>query len=190
MLNLKVVWACCALAASLSAQGSPPNTYLVHYLISDLPGIADHQNASLQNPWVSNNGLSSAAVTATVAPDSPGFLTLGALNGFSYIAAEHADGSLGPAGLLKGVSTTSAKTGEAIALFGTGFGAPAQLASHPPAVLIGGIPAQVVFAGAIAPGLDQINVTVPQSLPDGDAEVVASLGNGVSQPGAFLTVGK
>src|SRR5579872_1536940 len=41
----------CALAACVTAQSGPPNTYLVHNLVSDLPGLADHTDASLQNPW-------------------------------------------------------------------------------------------------------------------------------------------
>ena len=39
-----------AAASSLSAQITG-NTYLVHNLVSDLPGIADHQDTNLVNPW-------------------------------------------------------------------------------------------------------------------------------------------
>ncbi len=34
-----------------------PNTFLVHNLVSDLSGIADHQDANLVNPW--GNGFGS-----------------------------------------------------------------------------------------------------------------------------------
>ena len=39
------------IAGVLAAQNAPPNTYLVHNLVSDLPGLADHQDPNLQNPW-------------------------------------------------------------------------------------------------------------------------------------------
>ena len=138
---------------------------------------------------VNNNGLASAPVQATVAPDSPGFFTLGSANGVSYVAAEHADGSvIAPAAVVK--SGTPAKAGETIALYGTGFGTTAQLTSHPPVVLVAGVPAQVTYAGMIAPGLNQINVTLPPELPAGDAEVIATMGNGASQTQVFVTIGQ
>ena len=40
-----------AVPASLLGQGVNPNSYLVHNLVSDLAGIADHQDANLINPW-------------------------------------------------------------------------------------------------------------------------------------------
>jgi uncharacterized protein (TIGR03118 family) len=44
-------------AAALSAQTTTPaNAYLEHGLVSDLPGIADHQDPNLVNPW--GNGFS------------------------------------------------------------------------------------------------------------------------------------
>src|SRR5215469_5512430 len=46
---------CCASAATLAAA----NAYLVHNLVSDLPGIADHQDKNLVNPW--GNAFSSGS---------------------------------------------------------------------------------------------------------------------------------
>ncbi len=40
-----------ALSAVLSAQTAPSNKFLVHNLVSDLPGVADHQDPNLQNAW-------------------------------------------------------------------------------------------------------------------------------------------
>jgi uncharacterized protein (TIGR03118 family) len=40
-----------AAAAALSAQSTPPNSYLVHNLVSDQAGVADHQDPKLVNPW-------------------------------------------------------------------------------------------------------------------------------------------
>jgi uncharacterized protein (TIGR03437 family) len=57
-----------------------------------------------------------------------------------------------------------------------------------PAILIGGAPAKVAFAGLISPGLYQINVTIPAGLPAGDATVIATLSNGETQPAAYITI--
>jgi uncharacterized protein (TIGR03118 family) len=131
---------------------------------------------------VTDNGLTSAIFSTTVVPSAPGFFILGTANGNSYIAAEHSDGSLiGPASLVKGATTTGAKAGETIQLFGTGFGSK-------PSVVIEGIPATVTFGGQISPGLYQINVVVPAGLAAGDASVVAFVGNAESQPGAFISI--
>jgi uncharacterized protein (TIGR03437 family) len=54
--------------------------------------------------------------------------------------------------------------------------------------MIGGVAAEVTFAGLIGPGEFQFNVVVPAGLPDGD-QVVTATYNGVStQPGVLLTV--
>ena len=37
--------------AGLYAQTAAPDTFLVHNLVSDLPGVADHQDPKLVNPW-------------------------------------------------------------------------------------------------------------------------------------------
>jgi uncharacterized protein (TIGR03118 family) len=152
---------------------------------------------------VSDNGIAGAPVSTTVVPATPGFFVIGSANGNAYIAAEHADGSLiGPASLLKGVTTSGAKAGDTIQLFGTGFGSTSPAApagqqpaaalplSHPPSVVIGGVPATVTFAGLIAAGLYQINVMVPAGLTPGDASVIAFVGNAATQEGAFITIGQ
>ena len=46
------------IAASLTAQSTLPNHYLVHNLVSDLPGLADHQDPNLVNPWGNGFGAS------------------------------------------------------------------------------------------------------------------------------------
>ncbi len=89
-------------------------------------------------------------------------------------------------------SAAPASSGEVVELFATGLGpvsnVPADGAAAPsgtlandqiaPAVTIGGVNAQVNFAG-LAPGfvgLYQINVTVPSGLPAGPAAVTISVG--------------
>ena len=92
-----------------------------------------------------------------------------------------------------------AQPGQTILLYGTGFGptTPAQptgqlvaapsVLANPVQIAIGGMAATVSFAGLVAPGLYQFNVTVP-AVPNGDAPVVATIGGVSSQTGLSLTV--
>jgi uncharacterized protein (TIGR03437 family) len=57
-----------------------------------------------------------------------------------------------------------------------------------PTVTIGGVQASIAYAGLVEPGIFQINVTVPATLPAGDAAVVATAGGQQSQANAFLSV--
>jgi uncharacterized protein (TIGR03437 family) len=131
-------------------------------------------------------------VTVNVDPLAPAFFTLGtnATNGNSYVAAEHADGTLiGPATIH---SATPAEPGETIVLFATGFGpAPATdgTLAVTPTIVIDGINADVSFAGIVGPGLYQFNVVVPSNVTLGQDVLVAGLsGNFETQPNAFLTI--
>jgi hypothetical protein len=53
---------------------------------------------------------------------------------------------------------------------------------------IGGVPAEVLWAGLVGPGLYQINVRVPASVADGNQAVVASVAGVSSQSTALLKV--
>ncbi len=57
-----------------------------------------------------------------------------------------------------------------------------------PAVTIGGISAMVAFAGLSSSGLNQLNVRVPDSIPDGEAVVVVQSSSFRSQANAVVTV--
>jgi len=147
------------------------------------------------NPQGTSNVFAANASGAT-----PAFF----LFGTKYVAAEHANGvPIGPAAL--GGNFTPAQPGETIELYGTGFGpmspfsssgqilaAPAPLANNV-TVTVGGQPAVVTYAGVVSNGLDQLNVTVPPGLPNGDALVVAATSNGFgpiyeTQAGLAITV--
>jgi uncharacterized protein (TIGR03118 family) len=77
-----------AAAGSLAAQttGNPPNNYLVHNLVSDLAGTADHQDAKLVNPrgmgfgatpvWVGNNRTGTATLYDGTGAASPLVVTI------------------------------------------------------------------------------------------------------------------
>ena len=55
-------------------------------------------------------------------------------------------------------------------------------------ITIGGVQAQVDFAGLVAPGEYQFNVTVPPSLANGDHPITAAYGGASTQAGTLITV--
>ena len=120
-------------------------------------------------------------------------------NGGPYVAAVHANGSfIGPTTLYPG-ATTPAKPGETILLYANGFGSTSSpivtgsktqggTLSPAPVIQIGGATANVQFAGLVAPGQFQFNVTVPSGLADGDQPIVAVYQGAATQSGTLLTV--
>jgi uncharacterized protein (TIGR03437 family) len=137
------------------------------------------------------------AVAVTKSDPMPAFFTVAS----QYAAATHANGvAVGAPGLISGATFTPAAPGEVIQVFGTGFGAtanalpwgqvlpaPAALAAGV-AVTVGGQPATVAYAGMTADGLDQLNITIPAGLPDGDAAIVATVGGASTQSTLYVTV--
>lgn len=145
---------------------------------------------------VSVMGGASAAFTVNAQTVSPSFFTLG---GNVYVAAEHAGGALiGPTTLYPGQSTP-AKPGETVMLYANGLGPTSDpvvsgsitqsgTLSPLPSIQIGGITANVRFAGLVYPGEFQINVDIPASLANGDQPITATLGGVSTQPGTMITV--
>ena len=120
--------------------------------------------------------------------------------GRKYIAAVHADGVyLGKPGLYEGLNFRPGKPGDIVVLYGTGFGPtnPATPATdavsqpgrltNPVTVRIGGVVAEVQWAGLVAAGLHQLNVVVP-NVADGDQLVVAEVGGSQTKGNSFITV--
>jgi uncharacterized protein (TIGR03437 family) len=146
------------------------------------------------------NSYGTATGSVTLQPYAPAF--------FAYLAkypvAVHLDGTyVAPINAFGGtVSSRPAKPGETIVLFGTGFGPttpaipPGQIVSgfanlaDPTAlrIRIGGTEATVPFAGLVAAGEFQFNVTVPFGLSNGDQAIVADIGGQSSQPLLFIPV--
>jgi uncharacterized protein (TIGR03118 family) len=147
---------------------------------------------------VTNNGLTSATITtAAIPPIAPGLFMYNA----TYVAAQHSNGTpVGPTTLFAN-SSTPAKAGETVVLYGTGFGQTnpaivngqvvtgANPLVNSPAVIFNDVAGTVVFAGQVAAGVYQINVTIPAGLPNGDISIVATSGGYTSPPGAFITIG-
>lgn len=95
--------------------------------------------------------------------------------------------------------STLATPGETILLFANGFGpvnppvikesvSQSGTLSPLPAVTIGGINATVSFAGLVAPGEFQFNVTVPSGLANGDQPIVAVYAGQTTQAGTTITI--
>jgi uncharacterized protein (TIGR03437 family) len=57
-----------------------------------------------------------------------------------------------------------------------------------PAVQVGGVTAQVTYAGVIQPGLYQVNVTIPNTAPNGDNVTSATYGGATTPAGDLITV--
>ena len=158
---------------------------------------SDLQPGATPKVVVTSNTLQSASIATSVVASSPAFFTIGTgTQGQNYIAATHADGSLIGPSSIKGA--TGAKAGETISLYATGLGNSgpipnAQLITTAvpllslPTVIIEGMVAKVTFAGLVGPGLDQINVVVPNNLSAGDALVVLLSGNTETQLSAYIT---
>ncbi|MCU1232147.1 MAG: hypothetical protein JWP63_114, partial [Candidatus Solibacter sp.] len=136
---------------------------------------------------VTNNGVTGPSGTAHLQPASPAFF----LWSGKYAVATHTDFT--PA--------ATAKPGETIILWGTGFGAttpavapgvlapasPVANVGSPVSVTVGNLPATVIGA-ALAPGnagLYQISVQIPAALADGDQTVIAQVA-GMQSPTNIL----
>jgi uncharacterized protein (TIGR03437 family) len=148
---------------------------------------------------VSNASGTSNTMSASMQSALPGLSTLS-----GYVrAVRYPDGALvnGTGAAESGYTTSAAiGPGDVLSLFGTGFGpasgspdtgtvfSGAYPTDNSVTVTIGSTPAEVIWAGLVGPGLYQINVRVPSSLPDGDQPVVAFIGGLSSQSSALLKV--
>jgi uncharacterized protein (TIGR03437 family) len=113
---------------------------------------------------------------------------------------------IGAAGLLPGVTTASARPGDILTLFGTGFGVtdptfgPGELpggaaqVTAPVSISLGGVTlaaSDILYVGVTQnAGLYQVNLRVPVGVPDGDQALVITVGGAASPAGAFITVSR
>ncbi len=147
---------------------------------------------------VLSTAAGSSTVSANLTEALPGLSTLS-----SYVRAVRSDGAIvnGTGNAEPGyqVSATIGQ-GDVLSLYGTGFG-PTNLTladgtvfsgSYPTSntvtVTIGGVAAEVLYAGLVGAGLYQINVRIPANLADGDHVVRASVAGLSSQTGALVKV--
>lgn len=148
------------------------------------------------NVVVTNNGVSSTPFVAQAQALSASFFVFDGV----HVVATHLDGTdVGPTTLYPGL-TTPAQPGETIVVYGNGFGATSTpvvsgavaqsgTLSAVPVITIGGIQANVRFAGLNGtPGEFQFNVDVPPNTPDGDQPITAAYNGVTTQVGALLAV--
>jgi len=132
---------------------------------------------------VTSNGVASQGMPVRVAPAAPGIFSV--QFGVGQAIAINLDGSLAaPAGSIPGLATHPAPIGADIIILATGLGA---VDSPPPngqnsldrlrttvaspTVLIGGVPATLLFSG-LSPqfvGVNQVNARIAPGTPTGDA---------------------
>ena len=147
-----------------------------------------------------------AVTIQAAAPEFFYFLHNG--SGHNPIAALNAltGAYVGASGLLSGLTFVPAKPGDILTLFGTGFGAtdPAFGAGELPggagqvtapfSVTFGGMTlaaSDILYVGVTQnAGLYQVNLRVPDGVPDGDQALVITVGGTASPPGGFITVSR
>jgi uncharacterized protein (TIGR03437 family) len=124
-----------------------------------------------------------------------------AASGKHYVYGRHiADNTIiGPTSLFPGL-TTPVKPGETIYIAGNGFGPTdtpvtrgaltqsGTLLKPWPVVQIGGVQANVLFAGLVSPGTFIFNIVVPSSLPDGDLPLTVTFNSFSIQSNVLITI--
>ena len=174
---------------SVSFNGVPAPMLAVNHLSS-----YDQINAQL--PWnvlpgtaqvvVTNGAASSTPTSLQVVASAPGIFSIAGTGSGQARALNNSDGTFAaPAGSVPGFTTHPAKIGDpnGIAIFATGLGLGDQPVANGgipttltnvlavPTVLVGNVPAQILFAG-MSPqfvGLNQIYVVLAPGTPTGNA---------------------
>lgn len=143
-------------------------------------------------------GNASAPVSVSVISEAPGIFTVASGVG-QAIAYGNSDGQIAaPPGSIPGLTTHPAAIGDptTLVILATGLGAvnpPVTTGSavtdgqiHPtvvnPTVLVGGVPAQLVFSGIQPqfPGVYQLNIIIAPGTPTGDAVPLQLVMNGIT----------
>jgi uncharacterized protein (TIGR03437 family) len=176
---------------------------MIHTVAGQVTAIAPYALSGRMQTQiqVEYQGARSAAAAVRVVSASPALFTADT-SGKGQGAVLNQDRSANSAG-------NPARVGEALLLFGTGFGLlspalrdgalapsaePLPRVVLPVRVIIGGTPARVLYAGAapgFAAGLEQINVLIEPGTPEGEAvpiEISAGEANGPS--GVTVAVSK
>jgi uncharacterized protein (TIGR03437 family) len=152
---------------------------------------------------VSNNNVPSASAPVSIAPFSPGVFGYNTGSNIFALAYTYADGMFAwPVGAVPGLTTHPASTapGNLLILYATGLGAvtptpddgaaPGSVLTQvntPPVVMVGGISVTVDFAGLSPqfPGVYQLNLTLPSTVPSGSSVPVQIQVGGVTTPNTF-----
>jgi uncharacterized protein (TIGR03437 family) len=185
---------------TVSFPGGPG--YISYVSPTQINVLAPPAGGSAGQLQVNNNGASSNGLTVGGAPASPAFFEL---SGNQVIATRLDYTYAAKNGSIAGLTTTPAKPGDVLVLWGTGFGAtnpaaPAGVvtpsgqtysATDPVTVTINGVQA-TVYGVALTPGLAgvyQVAIQVPLTLAAGDWQLLATTQDGFSSAsGVILSV--
>jgi uncharacterized protein (TIGR03437 family) len=179
------------------------------------PGTGTTSQINAQVPWglvtagtsanvsmvVSNNGVPSVPTLVSIAPFSPGIFGYNTASGIFALAYTYNDAMFAwPTGSVQGLSTHPAVPGSLVIVYANGLGAVDQTipdgaapgavltqVNTPPVVLIGGVSAQVAFAGLSPqfPGVNQLNIIIPANAPTGSAVPIQVQVGGITSPATF-----
>jgi len=153
------------------------------------------------------NSQTSNAEPVTIQAAAPEFFYfITTPNGHNPIAAVNIlNGAyIGPPGLISGLNLVAAKPGDLLELFGTNFGAttPSFAPGEAPtsaaqvtgtvSITMGGVTlaaSDILYVGVSTfAGLYQVNIRVPDAVPDGDQPLVLTISGVPSPSGGYITV--
>jgi uncharacterized protein (TIGR03437 family) len=175
------------------------------YINAQLPFEIANSTSSMV---VTVNGVSSAPYSVQTTPQAPGVFTIPAGVGNAVLVNLSDNSIAAPAGSIVGLPTHPITRGQTAFFYATGLGvltpavadgtascnsAGGCTAVATPTVLVGGVPAEVVFAGqaGVYPGVNQVNITIPANAPAGNAvplEVLSSDGRILSTASATIAI--
>jgi len=174
--------------------------YISYISPKQIDAVAPNVGTGAVEVTVTNSSGTSPAITATAQAVQPAFFQWG-----NYAVATTLDYNLAVKnGTFPAVTTTPAKPGEVIVLWGTGFGptspsapegvetpsSPTYNTANTVSVTVGGKPT-TVYGAALAPGyagLYQVAIQIPASLANGDYPVVATISGAQSPSTTLITV--
>ena len=182
----------------VSVGGEP--AYISYISPTQINAVAPDVAAGPVAVTVTNPSGTSSAVTTTAQAVQPAFFQWG-----NYAVATTLQYTLAVKnGTFPGLTTTPAKPGEVIVLWGTGFGptspsapvgveapsSPTYYTANTVSVAVGGKVA-TVYSAVLAPGfaaLYQVAIQIPASLANGDYPVVAKISGAQSPSTTLITV--
>ena len=191
---------------SVKINNKPAYVYYVS------PGLIDVQapddTATGTVPVVVTTGAGTSTGTVTLGQFGPSLCVTGGKYVAGVIVRTDGSGSqgggtfdyLGPTGTSLGYQTKAAKAGDAIELYGVGFGptsptitsgrvlAPGEYgaASTPITLIINGVSVMPSFAGITEAGLFQLNFTVPAGLGSGNLSITGMVGGAQTPSGVVI----